>query len=177
MNSIEIVVTVVAAMLAGIGLCLLAVFCVAMLKMMSTLQESAKLVVEAAKQIPLIMASVDRNFGEGSPTARAAKSVSSLSENLPMLIAGMKGFSDTMSVFFKAAFQEREVEKIVSPLSAPAEEFTGQIPYSEEAAAQYEQSRAAKAQRLELSKEEMAGMRTDKEPPEPAAEPEVEGNG
>ena len=163
-------------MLGGMGLCALGVFCYFMLKGMKELQQAADKVVAAVAVVGRMESLLDRNFGEGSPAARAAKSVSALSENLPMLIAGMKGFSDTMSVFFKAAFQEREVEKIVAPL-APAVDDSAFIPYSEEAAAQLERNRAAASQRLELSKEEMAGMRTDEEPPEPVEKPEMEDNG
>lgn len=172
MNStVEIVVAVLAAMLGGMGLCALGVFCYFMLQGMKQLQQAAEKVVSAVAVVQKIEAMADRNFGEGSPTARAAKSVSVLSENLPMLLAGMKSFSDTMSVFFKAAFQEREVEKVVSPLS-PAADDSQFVPYSEERAAQFEVERANKAQRLDLSKEEMAGMRT--EAPKPPAEPESE---
>jgi hypothetical protein len=169
LNSLEIVVAVLAAMLGGMGLCALGVFCYFMLKGMKELQQAADKVVAAVAVVGRMESLLDRNFGEGSPAARAAKSVSALSENLPMLIAGMKGFSDTMAVFFKAAFQEREVEKVISPLATSVDDSQF-IPYSEEAAAQFEVERAAKSQRLDLSKEELATMRTEAPKPQPLPE-------
>jgi len=175
MNStVEIVVAVLAAMLGGMGLCALGVFCYFMLQGMKQLQQAAEKVVAAVA----VVSKMEAMLGDGSPMARAAKSVSALSENLPMIMGGLKSFSTTMDVFLKVALDEKQVEKAVrTPIPGVrtrVEEFvdeSGFIPYSEEKAAQYEVERAANAQRLELSKDEMAGMRTDKEQ---AEEPQAE---
>lgn len=178
MNSLEIVVAVLAAMLGGMGLCALGVFCYFMLKGMKELQQAADKVVGAVAIVGRLEALLDRNFGEGSPTARAAKAVTALSENLPAILGGLKSFSTTMDIFLKAAFEEKKLEESIrtpipgmSPAAAAIADDSAFIPYSEEAAAQYEQTRAAQAQRVVLSKEEMAGMRTDEEPPEPKSQP------
>jgi len=169
MNVLEIVVAGLAFVFIGAALAALTFFCVYMLRMMSALEKAAKEVVAAVAVVGKMESILEKSFGEGSPTARAAKSVGSLSENLPMLMAGMKGFSDTMSVFFKAAFNEKEVERVI-PSAPPVQEFTGQIPYSEADAAQYERAQAAARERVDLSKEELATMRTES----PKSEPEPE---
>jgi len=182
MNVLEIVVAGMAFVFVGAALAALTFFCVYLLRMMNGLQEASKKVVDTsrealaeAKSITLTMKeTVERNFGENSPTARAARSVAKLAENVPQIVGGMDAFSKTMNVFYRMAFDEKKVSEAVPGVAAaPAVDDSAFIPYSEEAAAQFEVERAAKSQRLDLSKEEMATMRTDAPKPEPEEAPTV----
>jgi hypothetical protein len=178
MNVLEISVAALVFMLLGVALCGLGFFCYFMLRMMKSLEQSAKDVVASSKEslakaesvVSQVKEVAERNFGENSPTARAARSVAKLAENVPQIVGGMDAFSKTMNVFYRMAFDEKKVSEAVPGVAAaPAVDDSAFIPYSEEAAAQFEVERAAKSQRLDLSKEEMATMRTDA--PKPQAEP------
>ena len=168
MNAVEIVVAALVFLLVGFGLCALGVFCYFMLKMMRNLQEAAVLVVKSSSEtldrakdiIGQVKEVADRNFGDNSAVSRASKAVSSLSNNLPEVMAGLKLFNETFGAVFKASFNPGEVQRANHQPPQPGDE-SAFIPYSEQDAAQVEVTARAQRERLVLSHEELSGMRTD----------------
>ena len=172
MNGVEIAVAGLVFLLVGAGLCALGVFCYFMLRMMKGLQQSAEEVTRATRETlgeaKLIVSQAKDMLGDNSPLARAAKSVSSLSNNLPEVMAGLKIFSDTFSAVYRTTFNPEKVQSATRP--APVEDDSQFIPYDEGQAAQFEETVRARRERFTLSDEELAGMRTDKvieKPPAP----------
>ncbi len=152
MNGVEIAVAAVVFLLVGIGLCLLAVFCYVMLREMQKLQQSAT-------EVKAVVAQMKEVFGEGSPIARAAKSVSTLANIMPETMAGLKEFTQVFSGIYRSTFQPKEVERVSRP--SPVEDDSQFIPYDEGQAAQFEETAKARKERMVLSDAELAGMRTD----------------
>jgi len=104
-------------------------------------------------------------LGEGSVT-RAARSLASLSEEIPEAVITLKAFNKTMAQFTKAMFvQEHPQSSIAAAASPPEENESAFIPYSEEMAAVHETIREAQKNKLTLTDEQLAAMRTDHEPP------------
>lgn len=178
MNAVEITVAALVFLLIGFGLCALGVFCYFMLKMMKGLQESAASVTkvagetlaEAKTMIAQVKEVSERNFGDNSAVSRASKAVSSLSGNLPEVMAGLKVFNETFSAIYRTTFQPEKVQRAVR--TQPSDDESQFIPYDEGQAAQYEEMARAQKERLVLSEEELAGMRTDKVREVPPAVPE-----
>jgi EamA domain-containing membrane protein RarD len=114
-----------------------------MRKMQFAAEESAKAIRELV--------------GDGAIT-RAAKNLNHLaSDLLPEMTVILKAFNKTMIGFTKAMFvQEQEKQH-------PAEE-SAFIPYTEQKAAEREVIREAEAQKMALTDEQLAMMRTDNEP-------------
>lgn len=165
-QTLEIAVAVIFAGLCGIVLCLVGVFCVFAILGMRKLQDAATKVVAATdemlREVKLIYGQqkevTDRNFGEGSPLARSAKAVTILSNTLPEVMAGLKVFNEVFGAVYKTTFQP---EKVARPASTTAGDDSQFIPYSEEAAANFERVASTQSQKLTLTDEELLGMRTD----------------
>lgn len=98
-------------------------------------------------------------LGEGS-FARISKGLTSLTSNMPEILAGLKEFSRVMRVFAKAALDPEEVKKL-----DPEAGQSGIYGYNEAVAASNEVAESAKKNILELSKEDLSHMRTDEDTP------------
>lgn len=173
MTGASVAIAAIVFLLLGVGLSLLGVFCYFMLKMMRDLQASAAHVTRAteetlrqAKEVAGGLKDlVDRNFGDSSATARAARAVTNLSNNLPEVMAGLKVFNDTFSSIAKAAFDQNEIGKVIKPAATAnsALDLSQFVPYSEEQAAEMERARSASKDKLDIADEVLRTMRTDVE--------------
>lgn len=163
MNILEGIVVGLVFLLVGAGLCLLGLFCFWTVRMMKDLQESARQVVASSNtsltEAKQIVAQVKEVFGENSPVARAAKSVSILANTMPETMAGLKQFTEVFGAIYKTAFQQDKVERVVRQ-SSPEDE-SQVIGYDEAQAAQFEEMARHRKERLGLSEEELGSMRTD----------------
>lgn len=175
MNGLEIAVTAIVCVLGGIGLALLGVFCVFMIKTMNKLQQAAEEVSRVAretlKEAQSVVSNAEKLVGEGSPIARAAKAVGNLSNTMPEVMGGLKVFNETFSKIYKSAFVPDDGRKSVIPVSAPGDDSEF-IPYSETAAADFERTASVQKERIVLSDDELAMMRTDQEPVAESPTPE-----
>lgn len=103
-------------------------------------------------------------FSGDTTFAIVAKSLRQVAGELPEAIESIKTFNSSMSAFTKAIFVEQPTRK--PAVESGEGEF---IAYDEGRAAQAEVNRRHKEQKLELSEEQLAGMRTDKKEPAPTA--------
>lgn len=153
---------ILGSLLGGILLAVVGMFCLKLLQGMNKIQAAADQVIKDSKEI---VAHAEKLLGESSPLSRGAKAITVLTGNLPEVMAGLKVFNETFSAIAKATFTQDTFTGNQKPTSVPPDD-SAFIPYSEESAAQYEVNRRAQSERLVLSPEELAMMRTDKPAPE-----------
>lgn len=181
--TIEIAIAAIVFFFGGVGLCLLGVFCFVMLKMMQKLVEasgevtrsSREILAEAKATVAQVKDVTEKNFGDSSALSRAAKSVTSLTNQLPEVLGGLKVFNETFSVIFEKSFDQRSATK---PRQVPANQYPDDsqfIPYNETQAADFERTAINRQNNISLSEDDLAVMRTDEESrsPEPPAVPEM----
>ena len=131
--------------------------------MMKGLQESAAEVTRVSREVlaeaKTTVAQAKEMFGENSAVARAARSVSSLSNNLPEVMAGLKIFNETFGAVYKRTFEPKAIP--TNGNVAQPEDDSQFIPYDEGQAAQFEETNRMRKERLVLSDDELSTMRTD----------------
>jgi hypothetical protein len=118
---------------------------------MRKMQQSADLSAKAINEM----------LGEGSIT-RAARSLSNLAEQMPEAVITLRAFNKTMAQFTKAMFVEQSPQPAKVVVTEESE--SAFIPYSEEGAAMHEVIREAQKNKLNLTDEQLATMRTDNGP-------------
>lgn len=149
MTAIYVIIAALVFLFIGIAVAIMAAFGWYMLKMIRELKAAVEAQVRSAHEL----------LGDGS-IPRLSKGLTSLTSNMPEILAGLKEFSRVMKVFARNAMDPEKVAEVQA--EEKGSEFYG---YSEATAASNEVTEAAKKDRLELTREELSHMRTDEDTP------------
>jgi hypothetical protein len=152
MTVVYVIVAALVFLFLGIGIAILGAFGWYMLKMIKELKTAVDSQVRATAEL----------LGEGS-FSRISKGLTSLTSNMPEILAGLKEFSRVMRIFAKTAMDPDKVAEMESE-----ENQSAVYGYSEATAASNEITEAAKKDKLVLTEEQLKHMRTDSDTP-PAA--------
>lgn len=145
-TTVYVIVAALVFMLFGIAICIMGFFFWTMLQQIKSLKATVDGLTKTANEV----------LGEGS-FSRISKSMMIISTSLPELMIGMREFTRVMSIFSKNAFNP---DVVPTAVTAPEKE-SGFYPHSEERAAEFETRTEAKAHNINLTAEQLAGMRTD----------------
>jgi hypothetical protein len=152
-----IVVAALVFLLLGVGLTLLGVFCVAMLKMMRQMQEAAAVVSKTVTD-----ASKELNVLRDGRWLAAISDIHRLVEALPNMLAGLSEFNKLWGTIGKNILSPDVPRASMQETPPTSDGEEGRVyTYSEETAAANEATEELRRNKLVMSDEQMAGMRTD----------------
>lgn len=147
MTALYVTVAALFFLMMGMAICLLGFYLYAMMQQVKQLRASVDGLIKSSGDL----------LNEGS-FGRMSRSLVMISTEMPGILVGIKEFSRVMSIFSRNAFQPESPEPTVVAGKDGESAF---YPYSESNAASNEAAAEARKHGINLSEEELAGMRTD----------------